>query len=148
MNRVLVAKVLLSVLLILGSAMSFVLDWSGNHLLNPLWHPHAKFHAAVLLFFFAGVAATGAWLLWRRTSEPQTAITAAAALSASYWTPFFFVPFLLPGSSWWAGIPGHEPRIHGMVVYPNLIVVGVFLAATVVAWRLGTGGVDAAQRAA
>ena len=141
MNRILFAKVLLSVLLILGSAMSFVLDWSGNHLLNPLWHPHAKFHAAVLLFFFAGVALTGTWLLWRRTSEPQAAIAAAAALSASYWTPFFFIPHVLPGSSYWAGIPGHEPHIAGMVFYPNLAVIAVFLALTLTAWRIGVSGV-------
>lgn len=118
--------------------MSFVLDWSSNHLLNPLWHPHARFHAAILLFLFAGVAATALWLLWRRALEPRIGLTAAALLSASYWTPFFFVPFLLPGSSWWAGIPGHEPRIAGMVFYPNLAVVGLFLAITVVAWWAGS----------
>jgi hypothetical protein len=105
---------------------------------NPLWHPHARFHAAILLFLFAGVAATALWLIWRPSLEPKIAITAVALLSASYWTPFFFVPYLLPGSSWWAGIPGHEPRIGGAIVYPNLIVVGLFLAATLVAWRIGT----------
>ena len=117
--------------------MSFVLDWSGNHLLNPLWHPHARFQAAILLFLFAGVAATAIWLIWRRSLEPKVALTAAAMLSASYWIQFFFVPFLLPGASWWAGIPGHEPRIAGAVIYPNLIVVGLFLAATLTAWRVG-----------
>ena len=46
--------------------MSFALDWSHNHLLNPLWQPHARFHGAVLLFLFAGVATTALWLIWRR----------------------------------------------------------------------------------
>ncbi|WP_263416696.1 DUF6640 family protein [Terriglobus albidus] len=140
MNGMLFSKVLLTFLLVFGSALSFALDWSKNHLLNPLWHPHAKFHGAVLLFFFAGVAMTGVWLLWRESAEPKVAITAAAALSASYWTPFFFIPYLLPGSSYWAGIPGHEPHFHGMVFYPNLLVIGVFLALTVVAWRIGVSG--------
>jgi len=148
MGKLKASKVILSVVLGVGSVMSFALDWSPNHLLNPLWHPHARFHSAILLFLFAGVAATGLWLIWRRSLEPKVGITAASLLSASYWTPFFFVPFLLPGSSWWAGIPGHEPRIHGMVVYPNLIVVGIVLAATIVAWRLGTSGVDVAKRRA
>jgi hypothetical protein len=145
MNRQQISKIIFSFVLGVGSVMSFVLDWSPNHLLNPLWHPHARFHAAILLFLFAGVAATGLWLIWRRSLEPKVALTAAALLSASYWTPFFYVPFLLPQSSWWAGIPGHEPRIHGMVVYPNLIVVGLFLAATIVAWRLGTRGLETTQ---
>jgi hypothetical protein len=142
MDRMRVSKILLTVVLAGGAAMSFVLDWSGNHLLNPLWHPHARFHAAILLFLFAGVAATATWLLWRESREPKVAITAAAMLSASYWTPFFFVPYLLPGSSWWAGVAGHEPRVAGMVVYPNLVVVGVFLVVTVVAWRMGVSVAD------
>jgi hypothetical protein len=50
--------------------MSFLLDWSPNHLLNPLWHPHARYHSAILLFLFAGVAATATWLLWRRAPLP------------------------------------------------------------------------------
>ena len=136
-RRLQISRIILTVVLGGGSLMSFALDWSPNHLLSPLWHPHAKFHGAVLLFLFAGVAATALWLIWRRSLEPRVALTAAALLSASYWTPFFFIPFLLPGSSWWAGIAGHEPHIAGMVVYPNLIVVGIFLLATVVAWRMG-----------
>ncbi|HEX9200439.1 MAG TPA: DUF6640 family protein [Acidobacteriaceae bacterium] len=145
MRKLTISKVILSVVLGGGSVMSFVLDWSHNHLLSLLWHPHAKFHGAVLLFLFAGVAATALWLIWRHSLEPKVALTAAALLSASYWTPFFFVPYLLPGSSWWAGIPGHEPRMGGMVIYPNLIVVGLFLAATVVAWRIGVTSPEVAD---
>ncbi|MDP9052481.1 MAG: hypothetical protein M3O31_17440 [Acidobacteriota bacterium] len=138
MNQLTTSRTLLTAVLAGGSVMSFLLDWSPNHLLNPLWHPHARFHSAVLLFLFAGVAATATWMLWRSSAEPVLAIKAAAFLSASYWTPFFFVPFLLPGSSWWAGIPGHQPRIAGVVIYPNLIVVGIFLLVTLYALRLGT----------
>ncbi len=106
--------------------MSFVLDWRSNHLLSPLWHPHARFHAAILLFFFAGVGGIA------------IAIKAAAFLSASYWTPFFFVPFLLRRFPLVGGIPGHEPRIAGIIVYPNLVVVGICLLVTLYALRLGT----------
>lgn len=137
MRTTLVSKSILTFVLGGGAVMSFLLDWSGNHLLSPLWHPHARFHGAVLLFLFAGVAATAIWMLWRTSLEPQVAITAAALLSASYWTPFFFIPYLLPGSSWWAGVPGHEPHVAGFVMYPNLVVVGIFLAATIVAWTMG-----------
>jgi hypothetical protein len=117
--------------------MSFLLDWSPNHLLNPLWHPHARYHSAILLFLYAGVAATATWLVWRRSQEPATAFTAAALLSLSYWTPFFYVPLLLPGASYWAGNPGHKPHIHGIVVYPNLVVVGLFACLTLLGWWLG-----------
>ncbi len=119
-----------------GSLLSFVLDWSPNHLLNPLWHPHARFHGALLLFLLAGVSMMGTWLLWRRSKEPKLAYKVAAAISVAYWTPLFYVPFLLPSSTWWAGRPGTEPRVDGVLIYPNLIVAGLFLLLTAVAYRL------------
>jgi len=132
-----VARLLLTFVLLGGAAMSFVLDWSRNHLLNPLWHPHARYHAAILLFLYAGVAGVGLWLLWRRSLEPGIAISAASLLSLSYWLPFFYVPLLLKPASYWAGVLGHEPRMAGYIVYPNLIVVGVFILITLTGWWMG-----------
>jgi hypothetical protein len=137
MNRHLAGKLLLTLVLVGGALMSFLLDWRANHLLNPLWHPHARYHAAILLFLFAGVASVGTWLLWRRSREPNVAFTAASLLSLSYWTPFFYVPHFLPAASYWAGVPGHEPRISGTIVYPNLIVVTSLVLLTAAGWWLG-----------
>lgn len=136
MHSTFIAKTLLTFVLIGGAIMSFLLDWSGNHLLNPLWHPHARYHSAILLFLYAGVACTATWLLWRRSQEPAVAFTAASLISLSYWTPFFYVPQLLGPASYWAGIPGHEPRVGGHIVYPNLVVVGIFVLITIGAWSL------------
>jgi len=136
MPRATFARVLMTVILAGGSLLSFVLDWSPNHLLNPLWHPHARFHGALLLFLLAGVSAMGVWLLWRRSPEPELAFKIGLIISVSYWTPLFYIPFLLPSSSWWAGRPGAEPRFDGMTVYPNLLVAAVFLAASVLAYWL------------
>lgn len=121
----------MSALLAISTVLSFVLDWSSNHLFNPLWHPHARFHGALLLFLLAGVSATGLWLLWRRTNEPVAAVRAAAAISLSFWTPLFYIPSVLPGSTSWAGMPGADPRLTGSLVTPNLIVAAVFIALTV-----------------
>jgi len=137
MSKAAVGRWILTFVLVGGAVMSFLLDWSSNHLLNPLWHPHARYHAAILLFLFAGNACVGTWLLWRRSKEPGVAFSAAAVLSLAYWTPFFYVPLLLPQASYWAGIPGHEPRMWGVLVYPNLIVVAVFAMLTVIGWGLG-----------
>ncbi|UWZ84560.1 DUF6640 family protein [Occallatibacter riparius] len=137
MNRGALGRYVLTFVLVGGAAMSFLLDWSANHLLNPLWHPHARYHGAILLFLFAGTAGVATWLLWRPSKERRVAFTVAALLSLAYWTPFFYVPSLLPQSSYWAGIPGHEPRIGGTTVYPNLVVVGVFVALTALGWGLG-----------
>ena len=148
MRKVKLARVLMTLILLGGSVLSFVLDWRSNHLLNPLWHPHARFHGALLLFLLAGVSVMGTWLLWRRSKEPEVAFKVAAAISVAYWTPLFYIPFLLPSSTWWAGRPGAEPRIDGMVIYPNLVVAALVLLLTALAYRLSRGAGAEVERAA
>lgn len=131
-----IARVLLTAALLGGASLSFVLDWSANHLLNPAWHPHARFHAAQLLFFHAGVALTGTWLLWRKSREPRAAVAAAAMMSASFWMPLFFITSLVPGSSVWPGGPETIPHLDGYLFYPNLAVAAVFLLIIFGSWWL------------
>jgi hypothetical protein len=136
MARITSARILMTVVLLGGSILSFVLDWSPNHLLNPLWHPHARFHGALLLFLLAGVSALGTWLLWRRSPEPDLGFKVGLGIALAYWTPLFYIPFLLPSSTWWAGRPGAEPHVDGVLIYPNLIVAAVFLLASLFAFWL------------
>jgi len=131
-------RYLLTVVLAATTVASFVLDWSPNHLLNPLWHPHARFHGALLLFLLAGVSGTAIWLLWRKSSEPQIALRAAGLLSLSFWTPLFYVAWVLPGSTSWAGAPEADPRLHGSLVTPNMIVAAAFVLATAIGLWLST----------
>jgi hypothetical protein len=137
MQRLTLARVMLSGVLVTGVVASFALDWSANHLLNPAWHGHARFHGALLLFLLAGVSSTALWMLWRKTSEPEVAITVAAAVSASFWTPLFYITSILPGSTAWAGDPNAVPTIAGYVFLPNLAVAAGFLAVTALAWSIG-----------
>ena len=136
MTRTKVGKLLLTFILVLQAVLGFILDWRSNHLLNPLWVPHARFHGALLLFLLAGVSATGVWLLWRKSREPEVGVKAAALISASFWTPFFYITFLLPSSRTWAGSPNPVPRIAGHVFYPNVVTAGIFLLLTAVALLL------------
>jgi hypothetical protein len=135
--RLKLAKCILTGVLLLGAALSFALDWSANHLLNPAWHGHARFHGALLLFLLAGVSSTGVWLLWRDSKEPDVAVKAAALISASFWTPLFYITSVLPGSTAWAGDPNAIPHLAGFTFYPNLAVAAGFLFLTAVAWALG-----------
>ena len=104
MHKLTLARMILTAVLVTGVVASFALDWSPNHLLNPLWQGHARFHGALLLFFMAGVSTAGVWLLWRESSEPKVAINVAAAISASFWTPLFYITSVLPGSTAWQAI--------------------------------------------
>lgn len=142
MNTAWVGRVLMTVILLAGAASGFFLDWSSNHLLNPLWHPHARFHGALLLFFLTGVSATGVWLLWRDSKEPEVALKVAALISLSFWTPFFYITLLLPSSTLWAGRPGAVPHLAGQLFYPNVAVAALALGLTAGAYAL------ARQRAA
>lgn len=136
MSRTKLGKALMTLVLLGGTALSFALDWSANHLLNLAWHPHARFHGALLLFLLAGVSMTGVWLLWRESKEPEVAFKVVALISASFWTPLFYAASILPGSTPWAGEPGAEPHVAGVVVYPNMIVAGAFLLLTAAAYWL------------
>jgi Family of unknown function (DUF6640) len=133
-------RLLMTFVLVIQAVLGFALDWSGNHLLNPLWHPHARFHGALLLFLLTGVSATGVWLLWRESREPEVAITVAALISLSFWTPFFYITFLLQNSTLWAGNPDAIPHIAGHVFYPNVAVAAGFFLLTAAAWYLGRRG--------
>ncbi|HQR31762.1 MAG TPA: hypothetical protein PLK30_03425 [Blastocatellia bacterium] len=137
MNNLKLARIILTGVLGVSTISSFILDWSSNHLLHPGWHPHARFHGALLLFFLAGVTALGVWLLWRPSREPELAIKIASLISCSFWLPLFYIPFFLPASTWWAGEVGKEPRYFGAIVYPNLVVAGIFLVLTFVGLWLG-----------
>jgi hypothetical protein len=120
-------KLLMTFILITQAILGFLLDWSPNHLLNPAWHPHARFHGALLLFLLAGASGTCLWLLWRKSPEPHVALIASAAISCAFWTPFFFVTFLLPESTLWAGDPASVPHIAGHRYFPNVAVAALFL---------------------
>jgi hypothetical protein len=136
MNRVLAGRILLTFVLAGSAIASFILDWRPNHLLNPLWHPHARFHGALLLFMLAGVSATGIWLLWRKSTEPEIALRASAFLSLSFWTPLFYITSILPSATTWAGTPETDPRLTGSLVTPNLIVAAILVLINLAAISL------------
>ena len=133
MNRMEIGRLLLTGILIMQSVLGFALDWTGNHILNPLWHPHARFHGALLLFLLSGVSVLGIWLLWRQSKVPELAIVVAAVISCSFWTPFVYITYLLPSATLWAGDPARVPHLGGAVFYPNVAVAGLFLVLTAVA---------------
>lgn len=132
MTRVRVGRLLMTFVLVTTTALSFALDWSANHLLNPAWHPHARFHGALLLFLLAGVTATGVALLWRQSTEPEVMVRAASLISLSFWTPLFYITSVLPDSTSWAGAPDRDPRLSGSFVTPNLVVAAGFVVLSVI----------------
>ena len=136
MHKLTLARMILTAVLVTGVVASFALDWSPNHLLNPLWQGHARFHGALLLFFLAGVSTAGVWLLWRESSEPKVAINVAAAISRIVLDAAFLHYVGPSGIDRVAGDPNAIPTVAGHVFYPNLGVAAGFLALTILAWRI------------
>src|SRR4051812_43902486 len=136
MTMLRIARLILTIELVLGVFLSFLLDWSSNHLLHPAWHPHARFHGALLLFFLAGASGIALWLMWRKSLEPRVAIDTAALITGAFWTPLFYVSSVLPGSTGSAGPTGAEPHFAGFMFLPNLAVALLFLAAAFAAHRI------------
>ena len=141
-NRLELGKIVMTLVMTATTVASFVLDWTSNHLLNPQWHPHAKFHGALLLFMLAGVSSTAIWLMWRKSGEPHVAVRASALLSLSFWTPLFYITTVLPGSTSWAGAAAEDPRLTGELVTPNLIVAAAFVVVSLAALGLSFGERD------
>lgn len=133
------AKLLMTFILVAQALLGFLLDWSPNHLRNPAWHPHARFHGALLLFLLAGASGTCLWLLWRKSPEPHVALIASAAISCAFWAPFFFVTSLLPGATLWAGDPASVPHMAGHSYFPNVAVAGLFLVLIAISLRAQRG---------
>ena len=134
MKNAAAARFLMTFVLLSITIVSFVLDWRSNHLLSPEWHPHAKFHDALLLFTMAGVSLTGTWLLWRKSKEPEVAFVVAALLSLSYCIPPFYITAVVPGTSLWAGKVGRELHLFGHIFYPNLATAALAIILTLIAY--------------
>lgn len=144
MNSQHAGRILMTLILAGQSVLGFLLDWSPNHLLNPAWHPHARFHGALFLFLLAGVSASCGWLLWRESKEPRIALIVSSLVSLSFWTPFFFVTAILPGATLWAGDPRSVPHLGGATFFPNVAVAGLFILLIILSLFLGREGVSRA----
>ena len=60
-------QTVLSLALVLGLVACLAFQWNNTHVFNPVWHPHARFHAVQLCLFFVVLFAGGLWMTWRRS---------------------------------------------------------------------------------
>jgi hypothetical protein len=136
MNRQKLGRSIMSFVLVVGAVVTTAVDWNTTHLFNPAWHPHARFHDALFLLFLDGMSLVALWLLWRQGKEPDVGFKVAALLSATVWTPFFYVTTLIPGTSLLAAEDVPVLRVAGMSLAPNVVVGGVLLLLTGIAYWL------------
>lgn len=127
-------RLVLTFVLVIGAVLATAVDWNATHLFNPTWHPHARFHDALYLFFLDATSLLVLWLLWRGSTEPDLGVTVAALFAAAVWTPFFYIEALIPGTSPLAG--DNMPVVHvgGIRLAPNVIIAAVLCLLTLLGY--------------
>lgn len=82
-----------------GFLVDSIIPWSAaQHIKNPRWPPHAKFHnaQAILIGFALGVLALV--LLFQRAPLNADRLMLSALLASIYWLAIFVAP-IFPGTS-------------------------------------------------
>lgn len=131
-----ISRILLSVVLVATAVVSVAVDWNTTHIFNPEWHPHAKFHDVVMLWLLSGMSIVALWLLWRRSTEPNIGYTVATLVPVIFWSPFFFVTLVIPGTSLQADLKEAPPMVAGIPLYPNVVVAAVSIILALVGYGL------------
>ena len=88
-----VGRILMTVSVLLASALPILVDISESHVFNPVWPPHARVHEVWLLSTGAGVGAVALGLIWIRPQLVLAAVLTACILGgflvAAATAPFY-----------------------------------------------------------
>lgn len=111
-------------------------QWNDEHILNPAWHPHARFHVAQGSLFVVGMLVLGVWLLWRRSLEPRTARRVVLAIVLTGLSVGFLAP-LVPGAGLSPDLDAANTfETAGLTIYGNVFFLSVMMILAVVAHAL------------
>ena len=135
MSRKKSAKVLLSVLVVVSTLVSIVVDWNASHVFNPDWHPHGRFHDVMLLTLLVSFVPLLLWLLWRNSSEPEVAVKVTTAILVTFWGSFY-INLLIPGTTPAANLDELPPSLLGIPLYPNMVVAAIIIILSLVGYWL------------
>ena len=135
MSQKKLAKILLSVLVVVSTLVSVVVDWNSSHVFNPDWHPHGRFHDVMLLTLLVGLVPLLLWLLWRSSPEPEVAVKVTTAILILFWGSFY-VNLLIPGTTPAANLEESPPSLLGLPLYPNMVIAAIIIILALVGYWL------------
>lgn len=139
------ARILLAALAVFTLVGAFIADAVGpmaqQHIFNPDWSPHAKFHDAQYIVMSVLIGAISLTLLWR-----NRALLICAAILSTPWLGMFGA-LLFPGTS--MRDPEFDvPSAYVLGTHPQVIMATSALAVVLVAVllaRCGAGGQSSAR---
>ena len=115
----------------------FIPSSGAQHINNPRWPPHAKFHNAqsILMGLTLGLLAIA--ILFQHSSLSRSGLLMAAFVASIYWLCIFAAP-IFPGTAFVdPEFATATPRPMGLPgqLFIGFILVGMLLAAVALAWQ-------------
>lgn len=85
----------------LGGLLADYLIWptARQHMKNPAWPPHAKFHNAQTILLGIGLGTLTVTLVSTPSEDARLHLLLAAATASLYWLSMLFAP-AFPGTAW------------------------------------------------
>src|SRR5882757_63575 len=124
-----------------GGLLADYVIWgtARQHMKNPAWPPHAKFHNAQTILLGLGLGILTVILAYRPTSFSFPRLIEASCAASLYWLSMLFAP-LFPGTAWVdPEFRNSTPRPIGM--HPQqLLAIGIMILVFV---ALGLGVFEA-----
>lgn len=78
-----IARVLLTILVLVQGAATVLIDLNRTHATNPQWAGHARFHLVWQTCSLAILSLVETWLVWSNTSDSSRFYVAAALIAVS-----------------------------------------------------------------
>jgi hypothetical protein len=117
----------------------FIPSSGAQHIKNPRWPPHAKFHNAQSVLMGVGLGLVVLGILFRRSQISVHDLWLAASLASIYWVAIFAAP-VFPGTAF------ADPEFASTAPSPlgvpaqlfiGFILVAILIVASIIAFSAG-----------
>ena len=96
MDKLLVAKILLTIVTLAYGLVTVKADFNKTHATNPLWTGHARFHVVWQITSYVGIAAIALLLIWMPGALGRERLYLAAAFAVVVYGAFMIALAVMP----------------------------------------------------
>lgn len=133
----LVGRGLMTTAVVTTALVQPIVDFSGSHVFNADWPPHAHFHDLAAIGMLEICSATALYLLWTERGDQRLNTAVAASIPIAFWAPFLPAHFV-SGSSLDDTTAHHKGRSHPKIdrfnIYPNATIAAIEISVVALGW--------------